>query len=80
MSDEGVEEKIDEIGEMIEFVDEVEMERRLGNNNDYYDGSGFFNYDDYIDWSNRAIKAHSCYNSYVLSYINSSICNLMNYQ
>ena len=47
----------------IELLGVVEEERNLGN--DYYDGSGFFNYDDYIDWSNSAIMAHSCYNSYV---------------
>lgn len=47
----------------IELLGVVEEERELGN--DYYDGSGFFNYDDYIDWSNSAIMAHSCYTSYV---------------
>lgn len=54
-------EKIEKI-EKIE-IDGMEEERNLGN--DYYDGTGFFNYDDYYDWSNSAIKPQSCYNSYV---------------
>ena len=53
-------EKIEKIG--IINNKEVEEERNLAEQN-YYDGSGFFNYDDYYDWSHSAIKPESCYNT-----------------
>ncbi len=39
-------------------------ERSLGGGaQNYYDGTGFFNYNDIYDWSDAAIYAQSCYES-----------------
>jgi len=52
--------------EEIKLLDgEVDDEGRSlgGGAENYYDGTGFFNYNDMYDWTDAALYAHSCYES-----------------
>ncbi len=47
-----------------EELEETTTARSLGGGaQEYYDGTGFFSYNDIYDWSNAAISVQSCYES-----------------